>query len=152
MAQNAQLPKLNIIIFSGGYTPASLHLVHGALRLGLPSSPIAIYATIGLGIIVPENEIYVTVLLGIFVLENYTWPLLKEWSRGDARMHPTYLEKLNLLLDVSHKFTLKNAKPICLKTIFSLFYINALRMSDSFANVMSSIYVLFASFLSLINK
>ena len=49
------------------------HLVLGALRLGLLSSSIEIYATIGFGIFVSEREIYVTIVLEIFVLENYTW-------------------------------------------------------------------------------
>ena len=39
----------NYKIFPGIH-PASLYLFHGALRLGLRSSPIEIYATIGLGI------------------------------------------------------------------------------------------------------
>ena len=58
--------------------------VHGALRLGLLSSPIEIYATIGLGIFVPEKEIYVTIvgLLGVFVLENFTWPLPRNDPKG----------------------------------------------------------------------
>ena len=37
----------------------------GALRLGLPSSPVEIYVTIGLGISVSDNGIY-----GTIVLEN----------------------------------------------------------------------------------
>ena len=64
---------MNIYIFQGIH-PVSLYLVHGALRLGLPSSPIKIFVTIGLEIFVSENEIYVTIVLRIFVLENYTWP------------------------------------------------------------------------------
>ena len=58
--------------FSGGYNPVFLYLKLGALRLGLPSSPIEIYIYIGLGISVSENEIFVTIVLGIFVLQNYT--------------------------------------------------------------------------------
>ena len=76
----------------------------------------------------------------------------KEWSRGDGHTHPTYLKKLKLPLNVSQKFTLLNVKPILLKTIFSLFYINKLRMSDSLADVMSYLYMLLASFISWINQ
>ena len=67
--------KMEYTNVSGVYTPVYLYLILGALRLGLPSSPIEIYVTIGLGISVSENEIYVTILLGIFVLENCTWSL-----------------------------------------------------------------------------
>ena len=56
--------------FSGGYTPASQYLFHGALRLGFLSSPIEIYAVIGFVIFVSEKEIYVTVVLGIFVFSK----------------------------------------------------------------------------------
>ena len=37
----------------------------------------------------------------------------KKWSRGDGRIHPTYLKKLNLPLNVLQQFT-----PILLNTIF----------------------------------
>ena len=47
-------------IFFRGIHPASLYLVLGALRIGVPSSQI---------------EIYVTIVLGMSVLENYTWHL-----------------------------------------------------------------------------
>ena len=53
--------------FFWGYTPASLYLPLGVLRLGLPSSP---------------TEIYVTIRLGIFVLENYTLFLLRNDPEG----------------------------------------------------------------------
>ena len=56
MAQNAQFTKWKIKMFPGIH-PASLYLLHDALRLGLLSSPI---------------DIYVTIVLGIFVLENYS--------------------------------------------------------------------------------
>ena len=81
MAQNVQLAQWNIQIFLG-YTPASLYLFHGALRLGLLLSPIEIYVTIGLGIVVSGKEIYVTIVLGIFLLENYTWPLPRNDAEG----------------------------------------------------------------------
>ena len=71
MAQNAQFVN-GIYIFSGGHSALSLYLFHGALRLGLLSSSIEIYATTRLGIFVSGKEIYVTIILGIFVLENYT--------------------------------------------------------------------------------
>ena len=95
MAQNAQFAKWNLQIVSGGYTPAaSLYLFHGALRLGLLSSSIEMYATIGLGIFVSKKEIYVTIVFGIFVLKNCTWPLHQEWFRGDGRIHPIYFKKI----------------------------------------------------------
>ena len=50
--------------FSEEYTPATLCLFCGALRLGLPSSPIEICVTIGLGIYVSGKEIDVTIVLG----------------------------------------------------------------------------------------
>ena len=65
-----------------GYTPTSLYLFHGALRLGLLASPIKIYVTIGVGIFVSEKEIYVTIVWGIFVLENYTCPLPRNDPEG----------------------------------------------------------------------
>ena len=65
-------PKMHNLLngiyhFFRGYTPVSLYLVLGALRLGLSSSPIEIYVSIG---------------LGIFVLENYAWPLPRNDPEG----------------------------------------------------------------------
>ena len=67
MAQNAQFAKWNIQINPGDTPPASLNLLHGALRFGLLLSPI---------------EIYTTIVLVIFVLENYTWPLPRNDPEG----------------------------------------------------------------------
>ena len=118
--------KMEYTFFFRGILPVSLFLVLGALRVGLPSSPIEIYITIG---------------LGIFVLKNYTRP----HPRNDPEMMSGYTQstwkKLILTLNVSHKFTLANAMLILLTTIFSLFYLNVLRMSDSYVDVMSSLYV-----------
>ena len=46
----------------------------------------------------------------------------KDGSRGDEQINPTDVKK-KLPLNVSRKFTLENAKPILLTTIFSLLYI-----------------------------
>ena len=82
-----------------------------------------------------------------FMLQQYLGFLCRKTTLGLSqgmiqrgwRIHSTYLKNLNLPLNVLQKFTLQNAKPILLKTIFSLFYINALKMSDSFIDVMSSL-------------
>ena len=119
--------------FSRWYTPVSLYFVLGALHL------VAI-------------EIYATIELAISVLENYTWPLPRnDPERMGGYTQPTW-RKLNLPLNVSQKFTLQNANPILLITILSLFYINVLRKSDTFTDVMSSLSMLLATFLSWINK
>ena len=100
-------PKLHnlqneIYKFFRGIHPRSLYLVLGALRLGLPSSPLEIFVTIGLGISVSENDIYVILVLGNFVFGNYTCPSQGMIQR-DGQIHPTYLKKLNLPLNVSQK-------------------------------------------------
>ena len=86
--------QIGIYKFSRGCTPppASLYLLHGALRLGVLSSPIEMYATIGPGIFALEKEIYVTIVFGIFVLENYNWPLPRNDPEGMADT-PNLLEK-----------------------------------------------------------
>ena len=95
-----------IYTFFRVYTSVSLYLVLGALRLGLPSSPIEIYVTIGLGISVSENEIFYTIVLEIFVLENYTWPLPRNDPEGMGGYTSPAWEKLTLSLNISQKFTL----------------------------------------------
>ena len=66
----------------------------------------------------------------------------KDGSRGDGWIHLTDLNrKIKSPLNISRKCMLYNAKPILLIDIFSLFYINLLRMSDSFTDIISSLYV-----------
>ena len=94
-------------IFSGGYTPASLYVFHGAFCLGLLSSLIEIYATIGLGIFVLGKEIYVTIVLGKLVFENYIWFIPRRIQRGWA--------------DTPHRFERKNKATVnCIAKIHAL--------------------------------
>ena len=105
-----------------------------------------------LGIFVSKKEIYDTIVLGISVLENYTSPLPGTDPEGlGGYTQPTW-KKTKSTFKCIAKIHALESKPILLKTIVSLFYINALRISDSFADVMSSLYMLLASFLSWINK
>ena len=101
-----ECPKMHnfqngIYQFFRGYNPISLYLVPELCA----SSPIEIYVTIGLGKTVSENEILVTIILGIFVLENYTWPFPRNYPEGMGGYTQPTLKKLNLSLNVSHKFT-----------------------------------------------
>ena len=64
----------------------------------------------------------------------------KEWSRGDGRIHQTYLNKTKSAFKCIPQIHALECKANFIDNYFSLFYINALRMSDSFADVMSSLY------------
>ena len=123
--------------FFRGYTSVSLYFVHAALRLGIPSPPI---------------EIYVTIVLGDICVGKLHLTLPRNNPDGMGEYTQLTWKIINLPLNVSQKFTLKNAKPILLKTTFSLFYINALTMSSSFTELISSLHMLLASWLSRINK
>ena len=122
-----------------GDTPNILYLFHSAIP-----SPIQIYAIIGLGIFVSEKEMYVTIVrqLGIFVLKNYTWPLPRSDPEGWA-------DTSKILKKTKSTFKcIAKLHANFIENYFSLFYINALRISNSFADVMSSLYMLLASILS----
>ena len=125
--------------FSGGYTPY-LYLVLSALRLGLPSSPIELYVSIGLGISVSETKFMLPYVLGYLCWKTKLGPSQGLIQRGWVDT-PNLLEK--------SKSTFKCvAKIHALECKINLFNINAPRMSDSFTDVMSSLYMLLASFLS----
>ena len=81
-------------------------------------------------------------------VENYTWPFPRNDPEGmGAYTQPTW-KKLNLPLNVSQNNHALECKANFIDNCFSLSYINALRMSHSFADVMSSLYMLLSRFLS----
>ena len=134
--------------FAGGYT-THLYTCSTALcaSVGFLSSPMELYATIGLVILCSEKK---------FMSQQYLGYLCWKTTLGPSHgmIHRGWADTPNLL--ETTKFTLKYIAKIhaleCIAnfiaTSFSFFYINALRMLESLADGMSSLYKLFASFLS----
>ena len=134
-------------------TPPYFYIWFSAL---CASSLVQIYVTIGLDISVSETESYVIIVLGIFDLENYTWPLPRNDPEARQREWadtPNLLEKTKSTFKCIAKIHSLECKSNFIVTILSLFYINALRMSDSFADVGPIVISLYVTCkIPLVNK